>query len=51
MHTSFFLSNFVFQSAYVTLKIRSRSPKFNLFFPLSDVSVPAGSDSSHWLKG
>ena len=38
VHTSFFfifLSTFEFQSASVTLKMRSRSPKSNHFFPPS----------------
>ena len=34
----------------MTLKIRSRSPKSNHFFPPSDVSVLVLSNSGHWLK-
>ena len=35
MQTSFFWSKFDIQSAGVSLKIRSRSPKSNDFFPMS----------------
>ena len=35
----------------VTLKMRSRSPKSNHFFPRpTDISVLVWSNSSHWFK-
>ena len=52
VQTSFLGSKFDIQSVGVTLKIRSRSPKSNHFFPNcpNGVSTQVWSKSSNWFK-
>ena len=48
---AFFGQNLIIQSAGVTLKMRSRSPKSNRFFsPPNDVSVQVWSKSTWWFR-
>ena len=51
MQTSFFGSKFESQCAGVTLKMRSRSPKSNHFFPMSQWCLQVWSKSINWFSG